>query len=242
VTPLDAALPLPDRDAAAEPVGRDLDFDVARPLEQLLGVDCAVAEGRLGLGAGALERGGGVLVAVDPAHSLAAAPRRSLEQDRVTRAPAELPDLRVVARGPGHAGHDRNARLLHQDAARRLRAHGFDGLGRGSDERQTRARARPREPCALREKSVSRVHERRRGPPRRFEQCRHREVALRGGRGAEPDRVVRGRDVRCRAVGVGVDRDGLDPEVAAGAENAEGDFAAVRDEESHGREVEGGRR
>jgi hypothetical protein len=242
VAALDRALALADRDPVAETIGCDLDLDVARPLQKLFGVNRAVAEGGLCLGRGSLECRGDVAFRVDAAHSLPTPARRGLEQDRITRAPPERGELPCVPRRARHAGHDRNTRPFHQDTARRLRAHGFHGRRRRPDEREPRGRARPRELRALREKSVSRVHERRRGPPRRIEQGGHRQVALGGGRGAQPDRVVRGRDVGRRAVGVGVDRDGLDSEVAAGAKNAKGDFAAVRDEESHGQKPVAGSR
>jgi hypothetical protein len=56
------------------------------------------------------------------------------------------------------------------------------------------------------------------------------EIALR--RRPRPDeiRLVGGGDVQRGAVGLGVDRDGADPELPQGAEDADGDLAAIGDE------------
>ncbi len=58
-----------------------------------------------------------------------------------------------------------------------------------------------------------------------------REVALAARSGADADGAVREPHVQGGAVGVGVDRDGLDTEIARGADHAAGDLAAVRDQE-----------
>ena len=57
------------------------------------------------------------------------------------------------------------------------------------------------------------------------------EVAL--GRRPRPDevRLVGDADVQRAAVGLGVDGDGADPELAQGPEDADGDLAAVRHED-----------
>ena len=233
VAALDAALALPDRDPVAQAVGRDLDLDVPGMLQELFRVDGAVAEGGLGLRGGAGERAGHVFPALDPPHSLASPARRGLEKDGIPRLFAELRELRGISRGAGRAGHDRDARLLHEHAAARLRPHGFDRRGRGADEGEPRLGAGAGERRALREEAVARVHERGAGLSRGGEERGDREVALRGGRRSEPDREVRGRDVGRGAVDVRVDRDGLDPEVATRAKDPQRDFAAVRDEKPH---------
>ena len=64
------------------------------------------------------------------------------------------------------------------------------------------------------------------------------EVRLGRRAAAERVRLVRVRDVRRAAVAVGIDRDGADAELAQRPEDADGDLAAVGDQnlrERHGR-------
>ncbi len=58
---LDGAFAFAEGDAVAMLVGKDLDFDVARALDELFEVDLAGAEGALCLAAGGSECGRGVL-------------------------------------------------------------------------------------------------------------------------------------------------------------------------------------
>ena len=64
-----------------------------------------------------------------------------------------------------------------------------------------------------------------------FEDAVAAEVGVDGGRGAEAVGLVGVEDVEGGAVGVGVDGDGRDAELAAGPDEAEGDFAAIGDED-----------
>ena len=57
------------------------------------------------------------------------------------------------------------------------------------------------------------------------------QVGLGGGGGPQVDRGVGGLDVGRMGVSVGVDGDGADAEAAAGADDAQGDLAAVGDED-----------
>ena len=57
------------------------------------------------------------------------------------------------------------------------------------------------------------------------------EVAVLGGRRADADALVGEADMHGVAVGGRVDRDGLDAELLAGAQDAERDLAAVGDED-----------
>ncbi len=54
------------------------------------------------------------------------------------------------------------------------------------------------------------------------------EVALGGGRRSDSDRVVGFTHVQRGAVGLRIDRDRLDAQIAAGADHAHGDLAAIR--------------
>ncbi len=59
---------------------------------------------------------------------------------------------------------------------------------------------------------------------------RNVQIALGGGRRADADRFVGQLDVLGLGVGLGMDGDGRDAQFAAGAQDAQGDFAAVGDQ------------
>ena len=130
-------------------------------------------------------------------------------------------------------GDDGNAR----------REHPLAGLGLAAHRADRRARADPREPGVdhgLRERGVlgqeaeARVEHRRAGPLRRVDGASRGRGTLARGRRPDRDGVVREAHVERAAVGLGVDGDRRDPEVAAGADDPDRDLAAVRDEERAG--------
>ena len=57
------------------------------------------------------------------------------------------------------------------------------------------------------------------------------QVALRRRRRADRDGLIRHLDVQRVAVGLGIDRDGLDPHPPGGLDDATGDFAAIGNED-----------
>src|SRR5439155_25671902 len=107
VPPLDAALPLAERDHAAMTVGENLDLDVPRLHEILLDIDRAVAERLERLARRAPKRRFEVRFPLHQPHPFPAAPRRRLEEYRVADAPGFPPRLTVIPQRVGEAGHDR---------------------------------------------------------------------------------------------------------------------------------------
>src|SRR5581483_10549142 len=91
---------------------------------------------------------------------------------------------------------------------------------------------------ALRQEAIAGVDRLRAGRLRGLQDLLDDEVALRRGRRADRVRVVRLPDVQRRPVGIRVDGDGLDAKLAAGANHADGDLPAVRDQ--HAAEEAGG--
>ena len=71
------------------------------------------------------------------------------------------------------------------------------------------------------------MHRLRSGPARNLEQSLLVEVALGGRPGADQVRLVGRGDVEGAPVGLGIDGDGGDPELAQGAEDADGNLAAI---------------
>ena len=79
--------------------------------------------------------------------------------------------------------------------------------------------------------SSYRVNRVRAARDRRRDDVGDRQVRFRGGRGADADGLVGQLDVQAVLVGGGVDRDGGEAELLAGADDADGDLAAVGDED-----------
>ena len=87
------------------------------------------------------------------------------------------------------------------------------------------------EPGVLGEEPVAGVHGVGTGTPRDVEQLGHVEVRLGRPGTSQGVRLVRDAHVQRLPVGVGVDGDGPDAGVTAGAGDADGDLTAVGDED-----------
>ena len=217
-------------------VGHDLDLDVPRLLDALLDEHPAVAERRLSLGRRLRKRLAQLLGRRDRADAAPAPARRCLEQDRV----ADLLGGRLGHRDVLHAagaGHDRDAGALGRLPGGHLVADGLHDVGGRADEAQTGLRARARQRGHLGEEAVARVHgvgaRRYGGLDDRF----RTQVALAGRWRADRHGLVGEAHVQRLGVGVGVDGDRLEPEVAARPDDADGDLAAVGDQDAPDRRL-----
>ena len=212
-------------------VGEDLDLDVPRLGDGAFEVDGRVAEGGAGLGPRRAQGLGQLGVTPHEAHALAAAAHRGLEHDGVAdlaRDPRGLGVARDHLEGAGHHGH---AELARERAGGRLAAHLAHRRRRGSDERESRRRARLGERRVLGEEAVARMHGVGAGAARRLDDAVDDEVALDGGRRADGIGLVRHLHVQGLAVGLREDGDGGDAGLATGADDADGDLAAIGDEQ-----------
>ena len=100
----------------------------------------------------------------------------------------------------------------------------------GADPDKTGIDAGGRHLGALREKPVSRVDGVRTGGPGGVDHGADRQVAVTRVGCTDGDRLVGGARVRGFAIDGRADGDGLDAELATGADDAQGDLAAVGDE------------
>ena len=96
--PLQGAFALAQGHDAALAVADDLHLDVARAADQPLGIEIAVAEGRLGLGRGAREGVGDLALGLDQPHAAPAAAGDGFQRDARLRV---LPEERDGAREVG---------------------------------------------------------------------------------------------------------------------------------------------
>ena len=230
VLALHGALALSQADHLAVVVAEDLHLDVLDREEELLHVDRAVAEGGLRLGRGGEVGHLDLLRAVHPADAAAAAARARLDEQGEADALGlrlGLPDaLHHVA-----AGDDGHARLAHGAPGGVLIAHLLDDLGVRADEAQAALLAQGCELGILGEQAVSGVDGLAAGEHRRRNDGAHVEVALCRGRGPDADALIRQHDVQGVAVRLGVDGNGGNAHLLAGADDAHGDLAAVGDQD-----------
>ena len=135
VAALHRAVALAQVDRILVLVGQDLDFDMARVLEELLHVDRRVAEGCAGLGAGHGDRAVQRRLGMHHPHAAATAAAGGLDDHRITHRPGNLHDfLGIVGQCALGARHDRHARFAHGVLGRHLVAHQADRVGARADE------------------------------------------------------------------------------------------------------------
>jgi hypothetical protein len=135
VTALERAVAAAEPERVPEPVGDDLDLDVAGARQELFRVDRWDAERVAGLLAGQREGMEEAAFLLDDAHAAPAAPTGRLENDRVADGGGDsLDDVRVVGKRSVRARHAGDARLPHGALGGHLVAHGPDAGGARADE------------------------------------------------------------------------------------------------------------
>ena len=221
VAPLHRAVPYAQRPRGALAVRDHLDLDVPGPGEQPLQEHHTAAERALGLHPGALVGLGELLRGRDHPDAPAAAARGGLEHQRV----ADLvrhPDRGVqVADRAAAPRRDRDADLLGDQLGADLVAELAHRLRGRAHERHPEPRAQFGERRVLGDESPADPGRVRAAVPQR--PLQHGQVQVGPGRRrAEVAAQVSGPDEGGRAVGVGVERHGLDPRPGLGGEFADG--------------------
>src|SRR5581483_1803845 len=204
-----------------------------------LDVDGGVVEELLALAGSALEGLLELLLLEGDPEALASAAAGGLDRDRVAdRLVDDLPGVLDGVDRVRRAGDDRDAGLLHDLARAGLRAHGVDGLGRGTDEDDPVVLARLGEGGVLGEEAVAGVDGLGARVPRDLDQLVDDEVGLVRRARADQVGLVGAPRVGSVAVRLGVDGDGLDAHLLERPHDANGDLAPVGDKDlgEHGRE------
>src|ERR1035438_9493152 len=227
---LDGALAFAEVDHVAVMVAEDLDFDVAGALDEALDIDLGGVESPLGFTGGVAEGGFEVALSVDAAHAFAAATGHGFEQDGEAVGGGEVAqgvegDGVVGARDDGCAGGDSGA------AGGGLGAHGADGGGGWPDEGDAGGFAGGGEIGVFAEESVAGVDGVGVMAAGGVEDAVDAEGAFGGGAGADVGGLVGHADVEGGAVGVGEDGDAGDAHFAERADDADGDLAAIGDQD-----------
>ncbi len=218
-------------DGVALGIGYDLHLHMARPLQEFLHQHMLVAEGALGLALRARQRIGEFGGAVDPAHALAAAASRRLDQHWIADLVGRLAQGFLVLGIAVIARQNRNFRLVHRRLGRALRAHGADGAGRRADKGDAVLAAGHGEGGVLRQEAVTGMDRIDARAVRRVHQGVDVEIALRGGRRAEPHGFIRRLHMQGIAVGIGIDGHRADAHLPRRADDPAGDLAAIGDQD-----------
>ena len=211
-------------------VADDLKLDVPRLLEKLFHVDGAVAKGgqRLLLGHGdGIEQCG---FGMHHAHAASTTAARGLDDDRVADVAGDLDvEVGIGAQRTVRAGHAGHAGFFHGAYGRDLVTHQADGLGLGADEYKAALFDAFGKVGVLGQKAIAGVDGHRVGDLGGTDDGRHVQVAQRRGRRPYAHRLVGQQHVLEVVVGRGVHGDSLDVEFATGPQDAQGNFAAIGD-------------
>ena len=231
VPALQRTVTLAEMDHRAVAVADQLQLDVARPVEVALDVDRARTEGGLGLG---LSHGDGPCEVLRPSgdlHAAAAAAGSSLDQHRVADVGRDVGrhphrcDRRV---GSGNTGQ---AEVRRGPARGNLVAHQPDVPGLGSDEGQAVFRHDLREVGVFRQEADAGMDRVRPGDHGGRQDRGYVEVAVPRRRRPDAHALVGEPDMHGAGIGGRVHGNRLDPHLAAGPVNPQGDVAAVGDED-----------
>jgi hypothetical protein len=230
VATLDRAVALAEMDDVAVIVGEHLHLDVPRVFEVPLDIHGGVREVRLALPPGGIERTLGLVRAAHDLEAFTTASGRGLDRQRPAELVPEQADVLGRRDRLGRPGHDRDAGGPHRLARRDLRAHGFDRLGRRPDPDDAGLGDGPCEAGVLGQKAVAGMQSVGAGAASGVEEPFLVQIALGGGAGPDDVRLRRHPYVQRFAVGLGVDGDRRDLQLAQRAEDPNRDLAAVGDE------------
>ncbi len=211
------------------PVAQDLHFDVLGAAHEALQEDGVVAEGGGRFAARLFELAGEILRLIDHAHAASAAAERGFDDQRIADLAGDLCGLFGAGDGFLGARHARNSGLLREAAGGGLVAQQVEQVGRGPDEGDAGALAGAGQGRVLGEEAVARVDGvdafflGERDDAFDIEVGFHRPFAFADQVGFVGFEAVQG-----EAVFLGIDGDGAQAEFIGGAEDADGDFAAIQ--------------
>ena len=228
---LHGAVALAEVDEISVGIADDLELDVVGIEDEFFEVTIAIAEAGDGFVRRGLEEADEFLFLETRTHAAATTAGGGLDHD------GEADFFRLDEGGfrVGHdagAGGDGDAVGDGGGAGGGLVAHhGNDGGGR-ANEGDAGAGANFREAGVFRKEAVAGVDGIRAGDLGSGDDAVDLKVGLLAGGGADADGFVGELDVHGIDVGLGVDGDGFDIQLAAGADDAEGDFAAIGDQDA----------
>ena len=228
---LQRAIALIEMDDIPMCVAEDLDFDMARLLDQLFQHDPAIAEGTLGFAHRAFEFGLQLARLGDKTNAAPPAPGDRLDQQRKAHAFRGLGERFEFLAFAAIAGQHGHARLFGNALGFIFRAQGPDRLGGRADPDQPGCLDGFGEIGILGQEAIARMDGIGAGRPGRGKDGLDLEIAFGRRRRADMDRLIGLAHMFCARIGVGIDGDRRNTEPTAGLKNAAGDLAPIRDEQ-----------
>ena len=212
-------------------VAQDLELDVVRVLNELLDIDPGVAKGLLRLAARrvvAFDQGN---IIMGYAHAPPTTAGDGLDYDRVANAFGHHQSVLLVVHDAFRAGRGWHIGFLSQCPADSFVLQRIHGAGVRSDKADVAALAHIGEVRILGQEPIAGVN----GIHVRDLGCTHYpinpQIALAGGGFADADGLVGQLDVHRVGIRFRVDRYRADVKLLAGADDANGDFPAVRNQD-----------
>ena len=210
-------------------VGDDLKLDVVRIDDQFLDVNGAVSKSLFRFGPRRMKRRGETGLVVRRSHSAAAAARDRLDHDGKTDPARDFQRLLFVLDDPVAPGRDGYPRFARIGARGILVAHRVHRARRRADEFDFAAFAHLGEVRVLRQETVAGMDRIHVAHFRRAHDAIDLQITFRARRRADADRFVRELDVERIDIRLRIDREGADAQLLASANDAQRDFAPVRD-------------
>ncbi len=229
VAALNRTFALAEIDHMAMLVADHLNFDVAGINDEFLDENAIVAERRFGFGLGQTESLGDLRGRMRDPHPFAAAAGGGLDHDRITDLIGDLDRVLLVlddaemARNGGDVGF--GGGFLGFD----LVAHRGDGARIGSNENDSGFRQRARKGLALGQEPIARMHGLGAGLAAGLDDPVDQQITFGCRRRPDQNGVIGHFDVERVPVGLGIDRDGLDPHAPGSLDDPTGDLAAIGD-------------
>ena len=225
---LDGAVALEQVHDVAVLVAQQLDFDVLRVFDVFLDEHRVVAEGFTCLALGALVFVNQLAFLADDTHAASAAAGRRLQHDGVADLGCDLQRFLLGLDGFFDTGDGRDVDGLRHDLGLDLVAEAVHHVAGRADELDAVRSAHVREVRVLRQEPVPRVDGVDALGLGQLDDLFH--IQIRADRGlalADQVRFVRLDAEERFLILLGIDRNGADPELFAGAEDTDGDLTAV---------------
>ena len=231
VPALDRAFPLVQIDAIAVLVGQHLNFNVARLGDEFLNENPVIAKARRRLVLRRLEALARLLVVPRNPHALATAPGAGLDHHRIADLTRDFHRLIGIGDQAHIARNRRHPGLLGDLLRGDLVPHRLNRGARRADKHHARLFQSGSKVHVFRQEPIARMHRLRAGLGDGVHDLVDHDIRLvRRGR-ADMHRLIGHRHMQRVAVGVGIDRNRLDPHFAGRLDNAAGNFAPVGDQD-----------
>ena len=212
-------------------VAKHLDLDVAGIDDEFFDEHPVVTERGFGFGLRQTKTFGHFRGRMRDTHALAAAAGGGLDHHGIADLIGDLDRVLLVLDDAEMAGHGRDVGFRGGLLGFDLVAHRGNGARIGTDEDDAGFAKRARKGFAFRQEPVAGMHRLGAGLAAGLDNLFHQQVAFRGRRRPDQDRVIGHFDMERIAVGLGIDGNGFDPHAPGSLDDPAGDLAAIGDQD-----------